>query len=184
MSVFGFAAHGSSQRCGLSCRGSTRFVQAPIEEWGYKFHMNDLNAAIGAANFKHAERIVAACAAHGAALAAALGSGQVAGVRVLKVPEGARSAYWLFTLAFTEGGQVGAFIEHMQRRGVCASQVHTRNDHHPCVAKFNQQGRLPQLDSFADRFVCVPVGWWLEPCDVARIVDGVKSFAALQNGHT
>jgi len=144
--------------------------------------MNDLNASIGAANFKHADWILGRCAANGATLSAALGNDQVPGVRVLRVPQGARSAYWLFTIAFETGGRVGEFIEFMKGRGVCVSQVHSRNDHHPCVRQFSEQGPLPQLDEFADRFACVPVGWWLEPCDLHRVVEGVKTFVALSGG--
>ena len=31
-------------------------AEDPIEEWGYKFHMNDVNATIGIENLKHANR--------------------------------------------------------------------------------------------------------------------------------
>ena len=31
-------------------------AEDPIAEWGYKFHMNDINAVIGIENLKHAER--------------------------------------------------------------------------------------------------------------------------------
>jgi len=167
-----------TRRAGATAKATDFRAEAPIEEWGYKFHMNDINAVIGKENLKHAGELVGKCQRNGAFLNAKLGGGRVPGVEVLAVPEGAESAYWLFTLCLTQRGLVGEFIEFMKTRGVAASQVHTRNDLHPCVADFKPPpGSLPGLDDFADRYACVPVGWWLEQSDLDRIVAGVTAFA-------
>ena len=40
-------------------KGRTDFrCEADIAEWGFKFHMNDVCAAIGMENFKHMDRLV------------------------------------------------------------------------------------------------------------------------------
>ena len=36
-----------------------------LQEYGFKFHMNDLNATIGLANLPHAPRILEACRSNG-----------------------------------------------------------------------------------------------------------------------
>lgn len=46
--------------------------------------------------------------------------------------------------------QVGLFMDFMKERSIAASQVHTRNDLHPCVAEFKppsgeKQGLSPKL---------------------------------------
>ena len=85
-------------------------------------------------------------------------------IYALDVPAGARSAYWLFTFAFEQPGFVLPFIEFEKSRN-CSSQVHTRNDLHLTVAQYapsEAAGTLvPQLYDFAERFVCVPVSWWV-----------------------
>jgi dTDP-4-amino-4,6-dideoxygalactose transaminase len=157
-------------------------AEAPIAEWGYKFHMNDVNAVIGIENLKHAERIISACQSNGDFLREELiGDRRVPGIYALDVPAGARSAYWLFTFAFEQPGFVLPFIEFMKSQGIAASQVHTRNDLHPTVAQYapsEAAGTLvPQLEDFAERFVCVPVGWWVTPNDRLRIIAAIREFA-------
>ena len=128
-------------------------------------------------------RIVAACQSNGNFFREELiGNNRIPGIYPLDVPVGSRSAYWLFTFAFEKPGFVLPFIEFMKSQGIAASQVHTRNDQHPTVAQYSPSGAagtlVPQLEDFAQRFVCIPVGWWVTPNDRVRIIAAMREFAA------
>ena len=50
--------------------------------------------------------------------------------------------------------------------------MHERNDIHSAVKKFKVE--LPELDSFIDEMICIPVGWWVTPDDREYIVKTIK----------
>lgn len=148
-------------------------LENDIPEWGYKFHMNDINATIGLGNLPHVAGLVQKHKDNAAYYNAHIPWERLRHVRPLKVPEGADSAYWIYTLLCDN---VAGFIEFMQTHGITCSQVHRRNDVHSCVSDYTIP--LPQLDALQDRYVCIPVGWWLSAEDVARVVDAIVAFDA------
>lgn len=156
-------------------RGSTKAktdyrMEEDIPEWGFKFHMNDINATIGLCNMKHIDRILARCRSN-----AAFYHKELAGIPGL-VPQAiapkSNPAYWLYTLQVDHKVD---FMKHMLGRGIVVSQVHNRNDVHSCVAQFNA-GPLPVLDVVESRLVCIPVGWWVQDADREQIVFSIKQF--------
>lgn len=155
--------------------GSGDFRMEPdIPEWGFKFHMNDLNASIGLANLAHLPRILETCRANAAFFDEHLV--QLPGVTLLKpLPDGTRSAWWLYTLRVPASWRA-RFFAHMKQRGVMVSAVHQRNDVHSCVARFSSL--LPQLNALADEVVCIPVGWWVTADQREGIVDSIKTYSA------
>ena len=155
--------------------GSGDFRMEPdVPEYGFKFHMNDLNATIGLANLAHLPRLLQACRENAAHLSEHLV--QLPGLTALDaLPMGTRSAYWLYTLRVPAAWRA-RFFAHMQSRGVMVSAVHQRNDVHSCVARFATM--LPQLNELAEELVCIPVGWWLTAADRERIVDAIKTYSA------
>mmetsp|Transcript_17559 Transcript_17559/g.57495 ORF Transcript_17559/g.57495 Transcript_17559/m.57495 type:complete len:581 (+) Transcript_17559:908-2650(+) len=155
--------------------GSDFRMEPPIEEYGFKFHMNDVNATIGLANLRHVPSILEACRANGAYL-----QQDLAGLRHITLldtlPAGSVSSYWLFTLRVEKLLRV-SLIVHLKQHGIVASAVHQRNDVHPCVAQF--AARLPQLNILADELLCLPVGWWVGPAERERIVHAVRAWTEL-----
>ena len=155
--------------------GSGDFRMEPdVSEYGFKFHMNDVNATIGLANLAHAAALVGRCRENAAYFDAQLQ--QLPGVVLLApLPEGARSAWWLYTVRIVDG-QRARFYAHMKERGIVCSAVHGRNDTHSCVARF--LSLLPQLNGLAEEVACLPVGWWVGERERERIVDAVRTFSA------
>ena len=73
-------------------------------------------------------RIVSTCQSNGDFYQEQLGGdNKIPGIQILDQPEGARSAYWLYTFAFEKPGFVLSFIEFMKGEGIAASQVRTRS---------------------------------------------------------
>ena len=141
---------------------------------GFKFHMNDVNAAVGMANLAHLPAILDKCRANAAFFDAKLA--KLPGIMQLApLPSGTRSAWWLYTIRVPASWRP-RFYAHMKACKVMVSAVHQRNDVHSCTHRFS--AALPQLDKLADELVCLPVGWWLTDADRERIVDAVKTFSA------
>jgi len=149
-------------------------MEPDIAEFGFKFHMNDVNATIGLANLRHIPRLVDACRDN-----AAYFDKQLTGCSGLQLgprpKPGTAPAYWLYTLRLVDGRRA-KFMEHMSARGITVSAVHQRNDVHSCVARFITL--LPQLNHLAEEIVCLPVGWWVGEAQRERIVQAVRDFSA------
>lgn len=165
---------------GLDRRSKADFrCEQDIDEVGFKYHMNDIAAAIGLANLPHLREIVKrhrdnARAYHG------LLEGTPG---VTLPPPDPGSSWWLYTILVDDRPD---FQRFMAEHGVATSQVHRRNDEHPAfrtaelVTKrwlVNKADERPGLEHFASRQVSIPVGWWLKDEDVTRIAHLVQTWA-------
>lgn len=140
-------------------------LESDVKWWGYKFHMNDINATIGLGNLPHISGLVSKNRSNAAYLTEKLQDV----VEILHKPsEEFKSAYWLFSILVERKSD---FIAKLKAQGIMASQVHQRNDLHSCFAEFKTE--LPKLDDLCKKLVCIPVGWWLEKQDLDRIVKAV-----------
>lgn len=135
-----------------------------IPDWGFKFHMNDLNASIGIGNFSHISTILSSHKEN-----AEYYHNRFSGkVRTMVWEKGFNSAHWLYTILVDDRE---GFMKKMFAKGVQVSQVHKRNDVHSCVQQYRRS--LPVLDEMSKRLVCIPVGWWLSKRERELIADAV-----------
>ena len=141
--------------------------ESDIEEWGFKFHMNDVNATVGIENLKHAKKIVQFHKNNAKYYDENLQD--VAGVTLLKREEGFDSAFWIYSMLVDDRD---GFYRHMKENGIMVSQVHERNDKHTCMREYKTF--LPTLDKTIGRIVSIPVGWWLKNEDLEHIVETIK----------
>ena len=142
-------------------------MAADIAEWGFKFHMNDINAAIGLANLAKADNIVRRHRDN-----AAFYDSELAGIPGLELTQrapGHRSSFWIYPLLVENRD---GFIKRMTEAGITVSPAHERNDAHSCVREF--RASLPGLDHVAERLVCIPVGSWVSDADRQHIAGTVK----------
>jgi dTDP-4-amino-4,6-dideoxygalactose transaminase len=148
--------------------GRTDFrCEADIAEWGFKFHMNDVCAAIGIENFKHMDEIVGRHKENAAYYDEHLKD--VEGITLLKREEGFESAFWIYSMLVENRA---GFYEHMKNCNITVSQVHERNDKHSCVAEFKTD--LPNLEKTIGKVVSIPVGWWITDEQREYIVKCIK----------
>jgi dTDP-4-amino-4,6-dideoxygalactose transaminase len=141
--------------------------EADIEEVGTKWHMNDVNAAIGIENLKHAPTILGRNKANAAFYSEQLK--HVTGVTLLNVDPLADSVYWLYTIKVERRE---AFMKAMTAAGITTSRVHERNDKHSALCEYAAQ--LPTLDRVVREMICIPVGFWVSGEDRQHIVDTIK----------
>ena len=151
-------------------KGRTDFrCEADIEEWGFKFHMNDVCAAVGMENFKSIDVIIAKHKEN--ALYYDLKLQNVEGVTLLKREKGFESAFWIYTLKVDDRP---SFYKYMEECNITVSQVHERNDKHSCMAEFKTE--LPNLDKTIGNVVSIPVGWWVTEEEREYIVDCIRKW--------
>ena len=141
--------------------------EADIEEWGFKFHMNDVCATVGIENLKHFDTIVNRHKENAKFYDEQLKD--IDGVTLLKREEGHDSAFWIYSILVENRD---GFYKHMHENGIAVSQVHERNDKHTCVREF--VSNLPNLERTISKVVSIPVGWWVSDEDREYIVDCIK----------
>lgn len=141
--------------------------EADIEEWGYKFHMNDVCATVGIENLKHAESLISKHRSNATYYDKNLKN--TPGVTLLKREEGFDSAFWIYSMLVDDRD---GFYKWMKECGIVVSQVHERNDKHTAVKEFRTP--LPTLDKTIDKIVSIPVGWWVTKEQREYIVDCIK----------
>lgn len=143
------------------------FHERNIDEWGFKFHMNDVNAAIGLANLHLVDRALAQQRENAATYQRLLAN--VPGIRLQGAPVTANPSFYLYTVMVE---QADSFRSALRSRGIESCRVHRRNDLHSCVR--DARTSLPNLDSVYDSITCLPVGWWLDDSDIQAIVNTIR----------
>jgi dTDP-4-amino-4,6-dideoxygalactose transaminase len=138
-----------------------------IQEQGYKYHMNNVNATLGLLQLSNLQNVVDAFIQNGKFFDEALKN--VTGVELLRYYRGSEPAYWLYTLKVENRD---AFIKKLLANGIMAAELHKRNDLHDYLNDFNSV--LPNLDKFYERLVHLPCGWWVGEKERQHIVDIIK----------
>jgi dTDP-4-amino-4,6-dideoxygalactose transaminase len=141
--------------------------ETDIEEWGFKFHMNDICATIGLENLKDAEWIIGKHRDNARFYDKNLKG--VKGITLLERHPDHNSAFWIYSMLVENRD---GFYKHMNECGIVVSQVHERNDKHTTVKEFRSP--LPTLDRVLPKVVSIPVGWWVTEEERQYIVDCIK----------
>jgi dTDP-4-amino-4,6-dideoxygalactose transaminase len=158
---------------GIDRRAPGPNIDKTIEEAGFKFHMNDVNATIGLANFEAATAAVDAHRRNAQWFGEELRD--VAGIQL--PPASEASSWWLYTILLEEDDAQRDFITFMAQRGVECSRVHARNDQYPAFAHSVNRGPLPGVGYFDAHQVAIPVGWWLGDLEREQIAEGVRAWS-------
>ena len=142
--------------------------EANISEWGFKFHMNDVNATIGLENLKEVdENVIKIHKDNARFYDEALQN--IGGVTLPKRNSRMDSSYWIYSM-LVDGKQ--DFMDRMKECGIMVSQVHERNDIHSALREY--KALLPNLDKTTPRLISIPVGWWVTNEQREYIVDCIK----------
>lgn len=141
--------------------------EADVLEAGYKYHMNDLSAAIGLSNLEDADHIINTNKSNGKYYDNVLAD--IDGITVIPQVEGAESAYWLYTFHAERRDDL---MKHLDEHGIKSSRVHERNDKHTCTIPYRTD--LPGVDKAVKTMISIPVGYWVTPEDRKYIVDTIK----------
>jgi perosamine synthetase len=124
-----------------------------ILESGYKYHMNNINAAIGLENLKRIDPIIKAHYENARFYDYQIENNAV---KKMVVNNGDYSANWIYSLLVEDRA---AFIKHLKEADITVDRVHVRNDNYSVFKEFKTN--LPNLEEFDSKLVNIPVGWWL-----------------------
>jgi perosamine synthetase len=135
---------------------------------GYKYHMNDLGAAIGLGNLDDFPKITARLREISGRYRCEFN--QVAGITLLQSERDRESACWLFTLLAERRDD---FLRALQSRGVPASVFHQRIDRNSIFG--GRRNDLPNTDRFNDNQASVPLHSGLTDEEVETVIAAVKA---------
>ena len=142
-------------------------LENDIVEWGYKFHMNDINATIGLYNLPHIDELLSKNRYNNQYLHQNLKN--IGDITLFENKDDRESACWLFTMKVKRKND---FIEKMKSYGIATSQVHNRNDLNSCVSEYTC--KLPNINELEKELICIPVGWWLTQSDLDYMIEKIK----------
>ena len=137
-----------------------------VEEAGFKYHMNDVNAVIGHENLKTLSPYLEMnrdCALR-------YNNAFEPNPAIRVIPYNNKSSYWIYTMFVKRQDQ---FMKRMKQEGIMVSRVHERNDIHSCVKQY--RSILPNLDKIIKEMICIPCGWWLSNYEIKQIIYAVNS---------
>lgn len=142
-------------------------LENDITRVGYKYGMNNVNAAIGLVQMKHLNQIIEKHIDNGKYYDRSLKT--IPGIRTIPYYSNTQPSYWLYTMHVEDRDN---FCKMMEANGIAASPLHHRNDTH---SVFNDSAcELPGLDKFYSDFVHIPCGWWVDNEMRETIVDTIK----------
>lgn len=142
-------------------------LENDIQEPGYKYHMNNVNATVGIIQLKYIQEIVGRYIRNGKFFDESLT--QVSGVELLDYNKNTEPSYWLYTMKVEKRED---FIKKLAENGIVASELHLRNDRHSLFKE--SKCDLPVFDEFYKKMVHIPCGWWLTSEDCEKIVNVIK----------
>lgn len=152
-------------------KGKDFRLENDILEYGYKFHMNDINASIGLNNLPYMNSLLEKNRANALYFDEYLKN--INNIQLMNNNSKSKSAYWLYTIRILNNKKY-EFMEKMKEAGIMTSQVHNRNDINSCVKDYKQI--LPNLDILEKELVCIPVGWWLTKENLDHIINTIKNI--------
>lgn len=142
--------------------------QYDIRELGFKYHMNDLAAALGLANLGDFRIILKRRRSIAKRYRSTLKN--VSGLKLLDYKDDRESAYWLFTVLVDNRVN---FIKKLKSKGIPTSVVHLRIDRNSVFGGIVQN--LPNQEEFDQNQISIPIHDALGENDVEKIISVIKS---------
>ena len=138
-----------------------------LDAVGYKYHMNDLAAAVGLGNLEDFPQRLARRQWIGSYYRKHLLN--VPGLQLLRLDDDRTHAYWLFTVLVERRKD---FIRKLAENGIPSSVVHLRIDHNSVFG--GARDDLPGQAAFNECQVAIPVHDGLADEDVERVIASIR----------
>lgn len=145
-----------------------------VTEYGWKMHMNDVNATIGIEQLKTVRSRIDLHKRNGQLMTKHLSELDCNCIELIKIPIYIDSSYWIYTLKFRDKAMRDMVSKKLSFVGIGNGIVHTRNDEYSLFAPYKKE--LPGLDDFAARMLNIPCGWWCSEQDIELIANYIKKF--------
>lgn len=162
--VYCLSVEGNSQMFSTSTIMVHNCNQNP-KNWGYKFHMSDVNATIGICNYPMTQSLVQKHRENAEYYNNELKN--IEGITLLENDN--EGSYWIYTIRVKNREKFKAM---MTEKGIHVSPVHSRNDIFDCFSEYKCD--LPNMDILHEEMIAIPVGWWVTPENRKYIVESIR----------
>lgn len=146
-----------------------------VVEAGYKYHMNNITAAIGLSQLSHIDRIITSHQRNAELYTELLKSALLQPMQVLP---NSSPAHWVFTCLLDERLDRDAVILRLKEFGIDAGLVHTPNHYYTCFK--DSLCELNETEYFSQHQMSLPCGWWLTEEDIRFISSKVTEVISLE----
>ena len=143
-------------------------TEVDVKEIGFKYHMNNVNAAIGSVQLAHISPVIDRHIENGRFFDHALAN--IPGLETPRWDTQAEPSYWFYTVLAERRDDLS---RRLTERGIGNSLAHRRNDLHAVFA--TSRSELPGLDRFYARMLHIPCGWWVSDEDREYIAATIKA---------
>jgi perosamine synthetase len=151
-------------------KGKSKWEQ-DITESGYKFHMNNINAAIGIEQLKNIDFVINEHKKN-----QKLYNDNINNKNIVKmtVSEDSESSCWIYTVLVEDRVK---FQNYLSTKGIASDVVHVRNDNYSVFKKYKMaEDSLVGCNEFCSKHINIPVGWWLTEDEKQYIIDCVNNY--------
>jgi perosamine synthetase len=139
-----------------------------LKQVGFKYHLNDLAAAVGLGNLEDFPARLRRRQHIGACYRRELR--QVPGIELLSILDDRTHAYWVFSLLVERRED---FIRKLAAHGIPTSVLHMRIDRHEVFG--GPRRELKGQAAFAERHISLPAHEGLSDSDVERVISVIGS---------
>jgi perosamine synthetase len=139
--------------------------EVDVEEAGYKFHMNNISAALGLSQIEHADFIVSTHKNNAKIYHDFFKTNKK--VSLLNIPSDSEPSFWVYTLLVKDSKSRDTIMQKLNKKGVNAGLVHIPNHNYTCFK--DSMSKLENVDFFNDNQISLPCGWWLSDEDINNI---------------
>lgn len=146
-----------------------RAMTFDVIETGYKYHMNDIAATIGLANFEKIYELLTERKEYTKMYIAGLKN--VSGIKLLNYDED--QANWLFTILVKDRKELQDFLAE---RGIETNLGQVRNDIYEVFGGEKQD--LPGMKEVEDNYLALPMHNRLTKENVETVIENIKEFYA------
>ena len=140
-----------------------------ITESGFKFHMNNTNAAIGLLQLKYIDGLIDKHVANSNFLRDNINNNRV---KSLCLREDRVSSSWIYSVLVDDKKE---FKRYMESLGIQSDACHTSNLRYSVFKQFRDP-ELTKLESFDSKLMNIPCGWWVNEKELEHIVDAVNNY--------
>lgn len=142
-------------------------TEVDVASVGYKYHMNNVTAAIGQVQLAHIAPVLERHIENGRWFDRALAG--IPGLSLCRWDSEAEPSYWFYTVLVERRDD---FARYLAAHGIASSLAHKRNDRHSVFASSHCE--LPGLDAFYAQMIHIPCGWWIDAERRAYIADVIR----------
>tara|TARA_R100000908_G_C3750456_1_gene145093 strand:- start:25 stop:1122 length:1098 start_codon:yes stop_codon:yes gene_type:complete len=140
-----------------------------INEAGYKFHMNNMNACIGIEQLKYIDKLIDRHISNSKYYDKNIDNDNI---ELLQKSDRSESSSWFYTILTENKTDLQKYLKN---NGISSDTALFRNDRYKCMEKF-RNNNLVGLDYFENRMLNLPVGWWVSNAERNHIVEVINRY--------